>query len=250
MIRTLDIINEKTDVSEPYLILVDKPIDWTSFDVVKKIRGALSRKLGIKKVKVGHAGTLDPLATGLVLVGIHKGTKWLHELQGLDKVYSGQFKIGATTATYDAEMEEENQNDISHLSPDKVVETSSQFMGKIDQIPPLYSAVKVKGQRAYKAARRGKTVELEARQIRIETFAVTHEEGPYYRFEVHCSKGTYIRSLVHDLGQVLGVGAYLTALRRTKVGDYDLEKGWQLSDLIKAIEGDQGPGLLDGSSIS
>ena len=247
MIKTLDTINDNVDLSEPYLILVDKPIDWTSFDVVKKIRGALSRKLAVKKVKVGHAGTLDPLATGLVLVGIHKGTKWLHELQGLDKIYTGQFKIGATTATYDAEMEEENQTEIDHITIADVVRVSKEFLGEVDQIPPLYSAVKVEGQRAYKAARRGKTVELKARQIRIDEFTVTHDNGPYYSFVVHCSKGTYIRSLIHDLGQTLGVGAYLTALRRTKVGDYKLDEGWGLSDLIMAIEGDPDQAPLDGS---
>lgn len=248
MITTLDTLDDNVDLREPYLILVDKPIDWTSFDVVKKIRGAISRRLGVKKVKVGHAGTLDPLATGLVLVGIQRGTKWLHELQGLDKVYSGQFKIGATTATYDAEMGEENQCDTGHISLDHVMAASKDFIGEIDQVPPLYSAVKVEGQRAYKAARRGKTVELKARPIRIDEFVITHEEGPYYKFVVHCSKGTYIRSLIHDLGQALGVGAYLTGLRRTRIGNYELESGWKLTDLIDAITGDPGQEPLDESS--
>jgi tRNA pseudouridine55 synthase len=233
-------ITYETDFPGGQLLLVDKPLEWTSFDVVKRIRGAISRRLGVKKIKVGHSGTLDPLASGLVLIGTGKGTKWLHDLQGLDKAYIGSMKFGATTPTYDAEMPEEDITDCSHLSIEKVKQGTSEFLGWIDQVPPLYSAVKIDGQPAYKAARKGKSVEISSRKVRIDKFDVNKAEWPEVKFEVACSKGTYIRSLVHDLGQNLGVGAYLTSLRRTKVGDFSISDAWPLDDLLKAIEGDPG----------
>lgn len=243
-------IDHSTDLSQGYLLLVDKPLGWTSFDVVKKIRGAISRRLKVKKFKVGHSGTLDPLATGLILVGIGKGTKWLHDLQGLDKTYTGTFKIGAVTATYDAEMEEEDIRDTSHIDLERMIESVARFQGEYDQVPPLYSAVKVEGQRAYKAARRGKTLELEPRRVDIKSFTVEADLLPVWKFEVSCSKGTYIRSLIHDLGQDLGVGGYLTSLRRTVVGDFRIEDSWQLEELISAIEDDPDPKSVDQTSTN
>lgn len=231
-------INESTDFLSGQLVLVDKPVDWTSFDVVAKIRGALRRRLGIKKIKVGHSGTLDPLATGLVLIGIGKGTKWLHELQGLDKTYTGSLKIGAVTATYDAEMPEEEICSCQHISIKDIHSASENFIGQIEQTPPIYSAVKIDGQPAYKAARAGKSLELKSRSIQIGVFDIAEIEHPNFSFKVNCSKGTYIRSLVHDLGQDLKVGAYLTSLRRTEVGEYKLEDAWSLDALIQAIEDD------------
>lgn len=236
MIRILKNIDGDTDFQAGQLVLVNKPLDWTSFDVVGKIRWTLRHKLGVKKIKVGHAGTLDPLATGLVLIGIGKGTKWLHELQGLDKRYDGTFKLGAVTATYDAEMPEEDVTSTDHLNFDDVTKAASGFTGNIDQVPPIFSAVKVKGQRAYKAARAGKKIELESRPVTIHEFKIIEHEWPVLKFGVYCSKGTYIRSLIHDLGQALDAGAYLTSLRRTEVGEYDLMDAWELEDLVQAIK--------------
>lgn len=239
MMRVLRSIDSQTDFLEGQLLLVNKPKTWTSFDVVAKIRGALRRRLSMKKVKVGHAGTLDPLATGLVLIGVGKGTKWLHDLQGLNKIYEGQLKIGATTATYDAEMEEENLTSTEHLTDVDVEEAAKQFVGTIDQVPPIYSAVKIEGQRAYKAARKGMALEMKSRQVQIFDFKVETSDWPIFDFSVACSKGTYIRSLAHDLGQALQVGAYLTSLHRIQIGEYHIDDAWNLNGLIDAIEDGQ-----------
>ncbi|MDX1683769.1 MAG: tRNA pseudouridine(55) synthase TruB [Saprospiraceae bacterium] len=245
MISILKQIDDRTDFTGGQLILVDKPLGWTSFNVVSKIRFAISHRLGIKKIKVGHAGTLDPLATGLVLIGVGKGTKWLTELQGLDKTYTGTLKLGATTPTYDAEMPEEDHKDTSDLTLDRVRSTAEMFTGEIEQVPPQFSAVKVDGQRAYKAARAGKKVEIKGRLVNIYDFDITHDKWPVLSFKVSCSKGTYIRSLVHDLGQKLGVGAYLTSLHRTRVGPYNIKDAWQLDELVSAIKDDPASSTQD-----
>lgn len=205
------------------VLLIDKPKGWTSFDVVKKVRGILKIK------KVGHAGTLDPLATGLLIVCTGKMTKTIDSIQAQTKEYEVEFRLGATTPSYDAEFPAENIVDARHITQEQVAEAIKAFVGEISQLPPQFSAVKVDGKRAYAAARAGQTVEVKPRTITVYEYellefrpAENAESGAWGRARIRCSKGTYIRSLAHDLGQVLGVGGYILELRRTKIGDYDV----------------------------
>jgi tRNA pseudouridine55 synthase len=211
------------------VLLIDKPLGWTSFDVVKKIRNAI----GIKKV--GHAGTLDPLATGLLIVCTGKTTKQIDHFQAQHKGYSGQLVLGQVTPSYDLETEITQHSSIAHLNEAEVIAIAERFMGRQLQIPPLFSAVKQGGERLYKKARRGEEVEIKAREIEITSLAFTKIDFPVVHFEVCCSKGTYIRSLVRDIGEALGVGAYMSALERTSIGDFQLSKAWQLPELIARI---------------
>jgi len=220
---------------EGTILLIDKPLEWTSFDVVNKIRFALKYRLGVKKIKVGHAGTLDPLATGLLLLCTGKYTKKLESLQGQDKRYDGTFKLGATTPTYDAEAEEDHQYPVDHITTDLLEQGLREFTGPIDQVPPIYSAVKIKGSPAYKLARRGKEVVLKSRPVTIHSFHAELLSPSEGRFEVACSKGTYIRSLIHDLGRQMESGAYLTSLRRTYIGDYALSDALSIDRIIEII---------------
>lgn len=203
--------------------LIDKPLDWTSFDVVKKIKFALKRQLGIKKIKVGHAGTLDPRATGLLIVCVGRATKQIPEIQNQKKVYTGIIKLGATTPSYDTETEEENIKEYHHLSNRELRTVEEAFLGEVVQTPPIFSAVKKEGVRAYELARKGEAVKLSPRTICIDYLKFTDIDLPFVAFEVQCSKGTYIRSLANDIGEKLGVGAYLYSLRREKIGDYSVE---------------------------
>ena len=214
-------------------LLFNKPKGWTSFDVVKKVRGTIRIK------KVGHAGTLDPLATGLLIICTGKHTKTINGIQEQEKEYETIFKLGATTPSYDAEFPEENITDASHITAEEVKVTMTQFQGEVTQIPPVFSAVKVDGQRAYKAARKGKKIELRPRQIQVYEFSLMDMELPpaHFAARIRCSKGTYIRTLVHDLGQKLGVGAYIRELKRTRIGDYRLEDAWEIADFVGAIGG-------------
>lgn len=225
ILKTLD---ESADYLSGAVLLVDKPQGWTSFDVVNKIRWRLRHITGVKKIKVGHAGTLDPMATGLLIICTGKATKSITQFQDLPKTYTGTLKLGATTPSYDAETEEDRQFPWQHLSHEDLERARQKFTGKIEQIPPMYSAVKVKGQPLYKLARKGKTIERKARQIEIYDFAFRQIQLPYIDFEVQCSKGTYIRSLAHDFGQNLGSGAYLTALRRTAIGEYSVDEAFSV----------------------
>ncbi|MEZ5009998.1 MAG: tRNA pseudouridine(55) synthase TruB [Chitinophagales bacterium] len=218
---------------EGSMLLVDKPKTWTSFDVVNKIRYAL--KLPKKKLKVGHAGTLDPLATGLLIICTGKFTKKINELQGLDKVYDGIIQLGAITPSYDAETEIETTFDTSHISREAILSCAKSFIGQQEQIPPIHSAVKIDGQRAYKLAREGQEVKMKTRSIELYDFKILNVEMPDVSFEVHCSKGTYIRSLAYDFGKRLDNGGYLKALRRTKIGEYSLDNAWNLEELIEHI---------------
>lgn len=220
------------------MLLVDKPQGWTSFDVVNKVRYKIKRKLGVKKIKVGHSGTLDPMATGLLILCTGKFTKKLNELQGLSKTYTGTMKLGATTPSYDAESDVQQTFSTEHITPELLEEARQQFLGEIDQVPPMFSAIKVDGQPLYKKARRGETVEIEPRQVHIYDFELTRVELPEVDFRVSCSKGTYIRSLAHDFGKAVRSGAYLTALRRTRIGEYKLEDAWNLEQLVEFIEGE------------
>jgi tRNA pseudouridine55 synthase len=215
---------------EGLTLLIDKPLKWTSFDVVAKIRNTSRCK------KIGHAGTLDPLATGLLIICTGKKTKSIQEIQDADKTYRLHFRLGATTPSYDAEFPPENIQDTSHLTVEKVEQAMQQFVGIIDQVPPAFSAIQVQGKRAYDLARKGKPVELKARQIQIHSFQLLeYNSAEDVVAEVHCQKGTYIRSLVHDLGQVLGTGAYLTMLERTAIGTHHLVDAWNLEELVAEI---------------
>lgn len=216
-------------------LLVDKPKGWTSFDVVNKIRFALRRYTGDKKIKVGHAGTLDPMATGLLVICTGKSTKLLHEYQGFSKVYTGTILLGATTPSYDLETEIDARFPTEHLTPELLETTRQQFLGEIAQLPPMYSAIKVEGEALYKKARKGESIELQPRQIRIDAFDLTRMELPEVDFYVACSKGTYIRSLAYDFGKALHSGGCLSALRRTQIGDFKVEDAWQVADFVDAV---------------
>lgn len=229
---------ENTDFLGGALLLIDKPQNWTSFDVVNKVRWSIRRRLNIKKIKVGHSGTLDPMATGLLLICTGKWTKRLHELQGLPKQYTGTITLGGETASYDKESEVINERSLGGITCDSVAEEMGSFVGDIEQVPPMFSAIKVKGRALYKMARKGETIKLEPRKVNIQKFEMTNCTLPDLDFIVDCSKGTYVRSIAHDLGQNLNCGGYLSALRRTRVGDHRIEDAWDLDSLIEAIESD------------
>ncbi|MFM9951921.1 MAG: tRNA pseudouridine(55) synthase TruB [Saprospiraceae bacterium] len=216
-------------------LLVDKPKGWTSFDVVNKIRFALRRYTGDKKIKVGHAGTLDPMATGLLVICTGKSTKLLHEYQGFSKVYTGTILLGATTPSYDLETEIDARFPTEHLTQALLETARQQFLGEIAQLPPMYSAIKVDGQALYKKARKGESIELQPRQIRIDAFDLTRIELPEVDFYVACSKGTYIRSLAYDFGKALQSGGCLSALRRTQIGEFKVDDAWQVADFVSAV---------------
>lgn len=218
-----------------HLLLVDKPLEWTSFDIVNKIRFAVRHRLQVKKFKVGHAGTLDPLATGLLLVCIGKYTKQIEQLQGLSKTYDATLKLGYTTASYDAEQEEVFQAAADHVDEDMIEQALRKYRGDIMQQPPMFSAIKKDGQALYKLARQGKKIDVPARAVQIHSLECSRYESPYIDISVDCSKGTYIRSLAHDIGQTLGVGAYLTQLRRTTIETYDVENALDIADIVEYI---------------
>ena len=214
---------------EGRLLLVNKPKSWTSFDVVNKLRYLLKIK------KIGHAGTLDPLARGLLLIGIGKYTKKLEGLQMLDKTYEGIIEIGKTTPSFDLETSFDSFSDYRHITPEAIAAVVEALTGELDQMPPIYSAIKVNGQRAYKSARKNEIIELKSRKIKVYKFEITQVHLPEIHFRVVCSKGTYIRSLAKDLGEQLGVGGYLKELIRTQVGNYKLENALQLEQLVDQI---------------
>jgi len=225
----------KYDFQAGATLLIDKPLDWTSFDVVNKVRYALKQKLDVKKIKVGHAGTLDPKATGLLIICTGKFTKKLTEFQGLGKEYTGTITLGATTPSYDVETEVDQTYPIEHIDDLLLDKTRAEFIGNLEQLPPIFSAIKKNGIPLYKRARKGEAVEVVARPISIYEFEFTRIELPEVDFKVSCSKGTYIRSLAYDFGKMLGSGGYLSALRRTQIGTQRIEDAWQLEDLIKHI---------------
>lgn len=218
------------------MLLVDKPQDWTSFDVVNKIRHKIKRRLGVKKIKVGHAGTLDPMATGLLIICTGKATKTIDGYQGMPKTYTGTILLGATTPSFDAETPIDAKYPTDHITNAAIEAARYQFVGDLEQVPPVFSAIKVDGQPLYKKARKGIEVKVEPRPVSIYSFEITRVALPEIDFEVHCSKGTYIRSLAHDFGKALDSGAHLVALRRTKIGDYNVKDAWQVEDLVELIE--------------
>lgn len=206
------------------IILLDKPLDWTSFQAVNKLKYKLKREFNLpKKFKIGHAGTLDPRATGLLIVCTGKFTKKIPEIQDAPKEYFAELKIGVQTESYDTEKPEILHQDFSNITADFIKDTLTKFVGEIEQKPPIFSAIKLDGKRAYDLARAGQEVEMKSRKTTIHYIENVEIELPFVRFTVGCSKGTYIRSLAHDIGQSLGVGAYLTNLRRTKIGEYAVE---------------------------
>ena len=212
------------DYQNGQIILIDKPLQWTSFQAVNKMKYALINKAGLpKKFKIGHAGTLDPLATGLLIVCTGKFTKRITEIQSQVKEYTGTFHIGATTPSYDLETEINQNFPISHIDEVLIQEAVKQFLGEIDQKPPIYSAIKKDGIRLYEHARAGESIEIAFRKTTIYEFEITRIALPEIDFRVVCSKGTYIRSLAFDFGKALNSGAHLTALRRTKIGEYDVK---------------------------
>jgi tRNA pseudouridine55 synthase len=215
---------------EGRLLLINKPLEWTSFDVVNKLRRILKIK------KIGHAGTLDPLATGLLIVCVGKMTKKIEQFMGLEKEYTGTFVIGQTTPSHDLETQVSEPQDISSITANQVHVAAKSFMGIIDQLPPLHSAIKIDGKRAYKFARKGKEVELKKRSVEIKEFEITSIQFPLLSFRIVCSKGTYIRSIARDLGEMLGVGAYLSQLCRTRIGEYKLENAMNIHDVTPTIE--------------
>lgn len=212
-------------------MLIDKPKGWSSFDVIRKLRHLLLVR------KIGHAGTLDPMATGLLICLVGRATKLMESFMGQPKVYTGTFRLGEVTPSYDAETDVTTRKAWDHISDADLDNARPQFLGNIEQITPMYSAVKVNGERLYKKARRGEEVARPPRQVHIERFELTKREGADVSFEVACSKGTYIRSLAHEMGQVLGVGAHLVALRRTAIGPHQVDEAWTLDDLAQALEG-------------
>lgn len=218
--------------AEGEMLLINKPYQWTSFDVVGKIRNSFKPL----KLKVGHAGTLDPLATGLLIICTGKLTKKIDEFQAQEKEYTGTLFLGATTPSYDLETETDRTFDISELTEDHIRENIKQFIGDLDQYPPSHSAVKVNGERLYMKARRGETVELKTRHVTVSQFEITRVGLPEVDFRVVCSKGTYIRSLIHDFGKALNNGAYLSALRRTKSGDFSVADAYGVMELVNHIK--------------
>jgi tRNA pseudouridine55 synthase len=216
-------LNTQEDFLNGRILLIDKPLEWTSFQAVNALKWAIRKKFNLKKIKIGHAGTLDPLATGLLIICTGKFTKKIPELQGQVKEYTGTITLGATTPSYDLETEVNETFPTEHLTNESIQEATTQFLGEIDQIPPIFSALKKDGKRLYELAREGKQVEIKSRKIEILEFEITRINLPEVDFRVVCSKGTYIRSLAHDFGKALGSGAHLSKLRRTKIGDFNVD---------------------------
>ncbi|MFM2338350.1 MAG: tRNA pseudouridine(55) synthase TruB [Bacteroidota bacterium] len=220
----------KTAFEEGQVLLIDKPLEWTSFDVVQKLRGIIKIK------KIGHAGTLDPLATGLLIVCTGKFTKKINEYMAQVKEYTGTFTLGATTPTYDLESEPRDAKPFEHITEAAIQKIIEQFTGEILQIPPAHSAIKVGGKRVYELARQGKEVKLEPRKVTVHVFEITAMALPVVHFRIVCSTGTYIRSMAHDVGQALQCGAYLSSLRRTKIGDFSADDAIPLSTLQEKVK--------------
>lgn len=213
------------------VLLINKPCNWTSFDVVGKIRNSFKPL----KLKVGHAGTLDPLATGLLIICTGKLTKQIDSFQAEDKEYTGTITLGASTPSYDLETEIDQEFDISNLTEEEIKENTKHFIGELDQFPPAYSAIKVDGERLYLKARRGEDVVLKSRKVTIKEFEITRIELPEVDFRIVCSKGTYIRSIAHDFGKKLNNGAHLSKLRRTKSGEFSVENAYEVMELVNHI---------------
>lgn len=217
------------------ILLFNKALGWTSFDLVKKVKNLLRRNFEIKKLKVGHAGTLDPLATGLLIVCTGRATKTIQQIQDLGKEYIASITLGKTTPSFDLETDFDNEFPTSHISKELVEKIISGFIGEIDQIPPVFSAKNIKGKRAYEYARKGEVVELKSSRIRIDSIELLDFSSPDVRLKIKCSKGTYIRSLARDIGYALNSGAYLSKLIRTQIGEYHIDNAMDIFDFEKSI---------------
>ncbi|MGE4586606.1 MAG: tRNA pseudouridine(55) synthase TruB [Mangrovibacterium sp.] len=226
----------KYDFQGGEVLLFDKELNWTSFDLVQKVRNRLCRVLGVKKLKVGHAGTLDPRATGLMILCTGKATSRIESLQTGEKEYLASLKLGATTPSFDLETEEDRQFSTAHIGREMLLETLGSFVGEQFQVPPLFSAVKVNGKRAYRHARRGEKVKLTARPVRISELELLRFSGTEAEIRVVCSKGTYIRALARDIGEALHSGAYLTALRRMRIGEARVEEAMSIADFMEKTD--------------
>ena len=223
------------EFKEGQILLFDKPLGWTSFQLVNKVRWLIRQSCKIKKIKVGHAGTLDPLASGLLIICTGKFTKRIEELQGQEKEYTGTFTLGGTTPSYDLETEIDQTFPIDHISDENIREATNQFLGEISQFPPVFSALKKDGKRLYEYARNGEDVEIPSRKVTISAFEITNIEMPKVDFRVTCSKGTYIRSLAFDFGKALNSGAHLSALKRTKIGTFNVDDSLDLESFEKLL---------------
>ena len=221
---------------EGEVLLIDKPLHWTSFQLVNKLRWLIKRKLGVKKIKVGHAGTLDPLASGLMIICTGKKTKEISQHQAAEKEYIATLKLGATSPSYDGETEETYFYPTKHISKELVISVCNQFIGEIEQFPPIFSAIKVKGKKLYESARKGNKVKIKPRIIRINELEIIKMDLPYIKLRVSCSKGTYIRSLAYDLGKAMNTGAWLFELQRTKIGSETIKNAIDINDFQQMIK--------------
>ena len=226
----------KEDYLNGQVLLIDKPLEWTSFQAVNKIRWHIKQKFGLKKIKVGHAGTLDPLASGLLIICTGKETKNIATYQGQIKEYTGTFTIGATTPSYDLETAINERFATNHITDEVLTKAAQKFIGEIDQKPPIFSAIKKDGKRLYELARKGETTEIVTRKVSISEFELTKTTLPEVDFRVVCSKGTYIRSLAYDFGLSVNSGAHLSSLRRTKIGEFSVDNSLSIDDFIKKLE--------------
>lgn len=224
------------DFQDGQVLLIDKPLEWTSFDVVNKLRYSLRKSFNIKKIKVGHAGTLDPLATGLLIVCVGKATKQINEYMGQPKEYTGTIALGGTTPSYDLETEVDQEFPTDHISAEQIAQVREEFTGEIEQVPPVFSAIKKGGQKAYELARKGEEVKMDSRQVHIHELELERTSEKEISFRVKCSKGTYIRSLAHDIGRVLNSGAHLSSLRRTKIGEFSVEEALTVTEFIDGLK--------------
>ena len=226
---------KKYDFLGGEVLLFDKDLQWTSFDLVQRVRNTLCRKMGIKKMKVGHAGTLDPLATGLMILCTGKATKKIESYQAEEKEYIATIKLGATTPSFDLETEEDSQKDCSFVNREILESALEKFKGEADQVPPVFSAVKVKGRRAFDYARNGEDLKLQPKKIVISKIDVESFENPEVKLRIVCSKGTYIRALARDIGEELKCGAYLVALRRTRIGDFNVDNAIKVDFFLENL---------------
>ena len=213
----------KDDFLNGQVLLIDKPLEWSSFQAVNKLKWAIRKKFNLKKFKIGHAGTLDPLATGLLIICTGKFTKKITEYQGQEKEYTGIITLGSTTPSFDLETDIDETFSTEHIDPALIQTTTSQFIGEIEQAPPVFSALKKDGKRLYEMAREGKSVVIEKRKVTVNAFDITKIDDLDIHFRISCSKGTYIRSIANDFGKALGSGAHLSSLRRTKIGDFNVD---------------------------
>jgi tRNA pseudouridine55 synthase len=223
------------DYKNGQVLLIDKPLTWTSFQVVNKLRWEIKQRFNIKKIKVGHAGTLDPLATGLLIICTGKQTKQIDTYQGQVKEYTGTFTVGGTTPSYDLETAVEETFPTAHISEELLQKTTEQFTGEIQQKPPIFSAIKKDGKRLYELARKGETTEIKERTVTVSKFEITKTNLPEVAFRIICSKGTYIRSIAFDYGKALNSGAHLSALRRTKIGDFHVDDALSMEAFIEKL---------------